>query len=71
MVVDICFDVGPAMLASTKGMVLAERPREEVLTETTGPVTSLDGTVSMTWSVDPAVESLVRLWGVGALAAQA
>jgi TatD DNase family protein len=59
------FSVGPAMLASENGRMLAARmPRERVLTESDGPFAQLDGATVMPWQVENAIAALGNLWSV-------
>lgn len=57
------FSVGPAMLVGAKGRSLvAQMPRDRVLTETDGPFAQVDGTALLPWDVDTAVRALADLW---------
>lgn len=62
---DCWFSVGPAMLRSEKGRVLAARmPRDRVLTESDGPFAQINGQPLMPWSVDDALYGLAELWSI-------
>jgi Tat protein secretion system quality control protein TatD with DNase activity len=57
------FSVGPVMLASEKGRKLvAEMPRDRILTETDGPFATLGGQPAFPWDVDQAVGALAEVW---------
>jgi TatD DNase family protein len=59
------FSIGPAMLSSRKGRLLAaEMPRDRVLPETDGPFGQLDGKALMPWESCLVEEALSRLWGI-------
>jgi TatD DNase family protein len=59
------FSIGPAMLTSERGRVLAARiPRERVLTESDGPFAQLNDAAIMPWQVEDATRSLADLWQV-------
>lgn len=60
------FSVGPAMLATEKGRVIASAmPRDRILTETDGPFAQVEGRAAMPWDASRAVEGLAELWSVG------
>lgn len=62
------FSVGPAMLATAKGIDLVQHvPRNRVLTETDGPFAIVDGSPAYPWHVDRAVELLAEAWGATTL----
>jgi TatD DNase family protein len=57
------FSVGPAMLAGSKGRTLvANMPREGVLTESDGPFAQIDGRAALPWDTALAVAVLSELW---------
>jgi TatD DNase family protein len=58
------FSVGPAMLRSSKGrMLAAQMPRDRVLTETDGPFArAADGGPMFPWDADDAVDALAEIW---------
>jgi TatD DNase family protein len=57
------FSVGPAMLVSKKGRMLASRmPHDRILTETDGPFAKFEDATLYPWQVHGAVESLSRIW---------
>lgn len=57
------FSVGPAMLSSDKGRMLASRmPKDRVLTESDGPFAQLNGRSAMPWDVKLAVAELASMW---------
>ncbi len=57
------FSVGPGMLAGGKGRALvAQMPRDRVLTETDGPFAQIDGRPALPWEVDGALVALAELW---------
>lgn len=57
------FSVGPAMLSSDKGRLLASRmPKDRVLTESDGPFAQLNGRSAMPWDVELAVAGLAAIW---------
>ena len=59
------FSIGPAMLASEKGRVLAARmPHERVLTESDGPFAQLNGEPVMPWHVENALGELSQIWSL-------
>jgi TatD DNase family protein len=57
------FSIGPAMLTSSKGRMLAIRmPQDRVLTETDGPFAQLAGKPAMPWDSHFAVNELAKIW---------
>ena len=59
------FSVGPAMLCSANGRMLASRmPAERVLTESDGPFAQLDGQPVMPWHIARAIDVLADIWSV-------
>jgi TatD DNase family protein len=59
------FSVGPAMLSGAKGQKLvANMPRDRVLTETDGPFGTLNGQSVFPWDVERATLALADIWGV-------
>lgn len=59
------FSVGPAMLRSERGRLLAAlMPRERVLTESDGPFAQIDGKPVMPWEVGEALRILAELWSL-------
>lgn len=57
------FTVGPSMLAGEKGRKLvANMPRDRVLTESDGPFAQVDGRPAYPWDADLAVTRLVEVW---------
>jgi TatD DNase family protein len=59
------FSVNPTMLSTKKGASLvAEIPRERILTETDGPFTKLDRQILMPWDVKKAQLQLSYLWDI-------
>ena len=57
------FSVGPAMLASAKGRALvANMPRDRILTETDGPFAQVAGIAAMPWDCGLAVAGLADAW---------
>ena len=59
------FSIGPAMLATEKGRLLAARmPRERVLTESDGPFAQLNGVSLMPWQVENAIQALSQVWSL-------
>lgn len=59
------FSMGPAMLASKKGLSLAARtPRDHVLTESDGPFAQLEGEAIMPWQVENATQVLSQIWSL-------
>jgi TatD DNase family protein len=57
------FSVGPSMLSSERGQSLvAQMPRERILTETDGPFTKHQGTPLFPWDAQRAVKALALLW---------
>jgi TatD DNase family protein len=64
------FSVGPAMLAGEKGRKLvAQMPRNRILTETDGPFASFDGRSVFPWEVDQAVSALAGVWATDKVSA--
>lgn len=60
------FSVGPSMLRSDRGSILAAAmPRERLLTETDGPFAKTRAGPLMPWDVKEAERELARLWGCG------
>jgi TatD DNase family protein len=60
------FSVGPAMIAGEKGRtLLAEMPRDRVLTETDGPFATVDGRAAMPWDVGMIVPYMGGVWEMG------
>jgi len=65
------FSVGPAMLTTKKGLLLAERmPRDRVLTETDGPFAGRGGEPLAPWDVARAVRALATIWTMDPTAAR-
>lgn len=61
------FSVGPAMLRSRKGQLLASAmPRDRVLPETDGPFGQWDGRALAPWEAELAVPTLAELWHASA-----
>ena len=59
------FSIGPAMLTSERGRMLAARiPCERVLTESDGPFAQLNNAAIMPWQVEDAIRGLADLWQV-------
>lgn len=59
------FSVGPAMLRSKRGKVLAARmPHERVLTESDGPFAQIDGVALLPWQAKQAIYILADLWSL-------
>jgi TatD DNase family protein len=59
------FSVNPTMLSTKKGSsLIAEIPRERILTETDGPFTKLDRQSLMPWDVEKAQLQLSYLWEI-------
>lgn len=59
------FSVGPAMLMSSKGKSLvAQMPRERIITETDGPFVQLDNRTVFPWDVVSSLGVLSELWGI-------
>ncbi|MFM9940100.1 MAG: Qat anti-phage system TatD family nuclease QatD [Hyphomicrobiaceae bacterium] len=57
------FSVGPAMLKSQKGSLLAQQmPRDRVLTETDAPFVQHRGQPLMPWDADQALSTLGSCW---------
>lgn len=57
------FSVGPTMLNSERGQSLvAQMPRERILTETDGPFTKNQGMPLFPWDAQRAVKTLASLW---------
>jgi len=57
------FSVGPAMLRSKRGRLIAARlPRERVLTESDGPFARVQGKPLMPWQAELAVQELSKIW---------
>lgn len=57
------FSVGPPMLRTAKGRgLVAEMPRERVLTESDGPFAVQAGRAAMPWDVQDAVVGLASMW---------
>lgn len=60
---DCWFSVGPTMLSSGKGRALvAEMPRDRLLTESDGPFAKIDGRAALPWEVALAEQQLCSLW---------
>ena len=65
------FSIGPAMIASKKGLSLAARmPREHVLTESDGPFAQLNGRAIMPWQVENAIQVLSQIWSLSPVEAE-
>lgn len=65
------FSVGPSMFRAAKGRALvAEMPRERVLTESDGPFAVQGGRPAMPWGVQEAVAGLASMWQLSAPEAQ-
>lgn len=59
------FSIGPAMLTSQRGRMIAARiPCERVLTESDGPFAQLNDATVMPWQVEDAMRGLADLWQV-------
>jgi len=59
------FSVGPAMLAGEKGrMLLAEMPKNRVLTETDGPFATVGTRAAVPWDVETMLPFMSELWGI-------
>ena len=59
------FSVGPAMLESANGRVLATKmTREKIVPESDGPFARVAGATVMPWSAQDTAEQLASLWGV-------
>jgi TatD DNase family protein len=59
------FSVGPAMLLGAKGRKLvAEMPRERVLTESDGPFAQVNGQCVKPWQLQPAICELGLVWSI-------
>ena len=57
------FSVGPAMLRSDRGkMLVAQMPRERILTESDGPFAQINRRSILPWEVSRAVPVLADLW---------
>lgn len=57
------FSVGPAMLSSEKGRLLAaQMPRERMLTETDGPFAQIEGAAAAPWDCEKAIGQLAKMW---------
>lgn len=64
------FSVGPAMLMTKKGLLLAEQmPADRVVTETDGPFARWDGEALAPWDVAQAVRALATIWNMDPAAA--
>jgi TatD DNase family protein len=62
---DCWFSVGPAMLATKKGKLIAQNiPRERILTETDGPFATLGKKRLMPWDIEQAIGQLSDLWDI-------
>lgn len=62
------FSVGPAMLASKKGLALAAKmPKDRVLTETDGPFVQIDGRSAFPWESEKTIPFLASIWSVSEL----
>lgn len=60
---DCWFSVGPAMLSSERGRTLvAEMPRDRLLTESDGPFAKVDGRAVLPWEVSLAEHQLSVMW---------
>jgi TatD DNase family protein len=65
------FSIGPAMLISERGRILAARmPRDRVLTESDGPFAQVAGASAMPWQAGDAATELARIWGVSEISAR-
>jgi len=61
------FSINPAMIATPEGReLIAQLPRERVLTETDGPYTSVEGRPAAPADVPVVIDALARAWGVAA-----
>lgn len=60
------FSVGPAMLRGKRcSELIAEMPRERVLTETDGPFAAINGTALQPGEIALAINELASIWHVG------
>ncbi|MBE9045547.1 TatD family hydrolase [Pleurocapsales cyanobacterium LEGE 10410] len=59
------FSIGPAMLATKKGKLIAQNiPKERILTETDGPFATLNKKKLMPWDISKAISQLSNLWQI-------
>jgi TatD DNase family protein len=59
------FSVGPSMLASDNGRMLAAKmPQDRLLTESDGPFAQLAGSTLMPWDAPKAALALARCWSI-------
>lgn len=57
------FSVGPAMLASQKGLALtAKMPVDRIITETDGPFARINGIAAFPWDCGRAIPVLASMW---------
>lgn len=57
------FSVGPGMIAGAKGRALvAQLPRDRVLTETDGPFANVNGRSAVPWDVGDVINVIAEVW---------
>jgi len=68
---DCWYSVGPAMLTSKRGReLLAQMPKDRVLTESDGPFAKVNRKPLMPWDAGMAVKGIADVWGIPELEAQ-